>query len=399
MHTSGRPSAGADDEEPADIICRVATVTPGVGAADAARPPASGLLRRTPIVARLVAAFILVSLLPITTLAGLAVYESRESGGGEVAESNEEHDESERIAGVPTAALELGVAGASLGLAVVIALVVGRTLVRPVRELEQAIARVEDGDLHARVAVSGTDELGRLAAGFNDMVAGLERETVIRDLFGQYVTPELAAAAIEHRGRLDGQLVTSTVLFADIRDFTGISESLPASELIRMLNRYFDRMARVIVDAGGLVNKFGGDSLLAVFGSPLNPAADHAVRAVRAALAMLDSLDAFNEEQRAMFLPEVMIGVGVASGDVVAGNVGSSTKLEYTVIGDAVNVASRLQALTKELGESALFSAETARLAGDVARFASCGEIDVRGKARPVNVVRLDRETSAAPRS
>ncbi|MDQ3992897.1 MAG: HAMP domain-containing protein [Actinomycetota bacterium] len=377
----------------------MATVTPGVGAADAARPPASGLLRRTPIVARLVAAFILVSLLPITTLAGLAVYESRESGGGEVAESNEEHDESERIAGVPTAALELGVAGASLGLAVVIALVVGRTLVRPVRELEQAIARVEDGDLHARVAVSGTDELGRLAAGFNDMVAGLERETVIRDLFGQYVTPELAAAAIEHRGRLDGQLVTSTVLFADIRDFTGISESLPASELIRMLNRYFDRMARVIVDAGGLVNKFGGDSLLAVFGSPLNPAADHAVRAVRAALAMLDSLDAFNEEQRAMFLPEVMIGVGVASGDVVAGNVGSSTKLEYTVIGDAVNVASRLQALTKELGESALFSAETARLAGDVARFASCGEIDVRGKARPVNVVRLDRETSAAPRS
>src|SRR5688500_7706353 len=107
-----------------------------------------------------------------------------------------------------------------------------------------------------------------------------------------------------------------------------------------MLNRYFDRMARVIVESGGLVNKFGGDSLLAVFGSPLNPAPDHAVRAVRAVLKLEECLASFNEEQRDMFLPEIMIGVGVASGDVVAGNVASSARLEYTVIGDAVNVAS-----------------------------------------------------------
>jgi adenylate cyclase len=263
--------------------------------------------------------------------------------------------------------------------------------VRPLRDLEHAIERVDEGDLRARAPVTGTDELGRLAGSFNGMVAGLERERVIRDLFGQYVTPELAEAAIEHGGQLDGQLVTSTVVFVDIRDFTGISESIPATELIRMLNRYFDRMARVIVESGGLVNNFGGDSLLAVFGSPLNPAPDHAVRAVRAVLAMEAALAAFNAEQREMFLPEINIGVGVASGDVVAGNVGSSAKLEYTVIGDAVNVASRLQALTKEVGESMLFSAETARLAAEAAHFTSCGEIEVRGKSRPVNVLRLDR--------
>lgn len=349
------------------------------------------LLRRTSIVARLVGAFILASLLPIGTLAAVAIYESRERSGG----AEDEHAEAEggeTIAGVSTAALELAVAAVSLVLAVVVALVIARTLVRPLKELEQAIARVEAGDLAVRARVDGGDELGRLAAAFNDMVVGLERENVIRDLFGQYVTPELAAAAIEHRGRLDGQLVTSSVLFADIRDFTGISEAMPASELITMLNRYFDRMTRVIVESGGLVNKFGGDSLLAVFGSPLNPTHDHAHRAARAALEMEAALREFNAEQREMFLPEIMIGIGVASGDVVAGNVGSEAKLEYTVIGDAVNVASRLQALTKELGVSVLFSADTARMAPDVARFVSLGEVNVRGKARPVQVLGIARE-------
>jgi adenylate cyclase len=347
------------------------------------------MMRRTPIVARLVAAFVLVSLLPIGTLAGLAIYESREPTEAHAGETAEEEHAEEEIAGVPTAAVELGVAGGSLLLAILVAVVVGRTVVRPLRELEGAITRVEQGDLDARAPVSGSDELAHLASAFNEMVMGLERERVIRDLFGQYVTPELAQAAIEHRGRLDGQLVTSTVLFADIRDFTGITEALPASELITMLNRYFDAMAKVIVDAGGLVNKFGGDSLLAVFGSPLNPAPDHAARAVRAAIAMVERLETFNREQNEMLLPEIMVGIGVASGDVVAGNVGSSAKLEYTVIGDAVNTAARLQAMTKELGVSILFSAETARQAGAVARFVSVGDVVVRGKTRPVNVLRL----------
>ncbi len=356
-------------------------------------------IRRTPIVARLLAAFIVVSLLPIGTLAALAIVESRESAPAELEGAHAgEGGAKENLGGVPVAAIELGVAGASLVVSIVVALVIARTLVRPLRDLEHTIARVDDGDLRARAAVSGNDELGHVASAFNRMVDGLEREAVIRDLFGQYVTPELATAAIENRGRLDGQLVTSTVLFADIRDFTGISESLPASELITMLNRYFERMARVIVDAGGLLNKFGGDSLLAVFGSPLNPADDHARRAVEAAVALEEALTDFNREQRDSFLPEIMVGVGVASGDVVAGNVGSSARLEYTVIGDAVNVAARLQSMTKELGETILLSAETARLAGRTDRFEPVGEIEVRGKARPVRAVRFARAQERADR-
>jgi adenylate cyclase len=347
------------------------------------------MLRRLPIVPRLVVAFLLVSLLPIATLAGVALYESSEPAHVE-AEGNEEPPREQELLGVRTDVIELSVAAFGLAASVLVAVAVGRTVVRPLRDLERTIERVDAGDTSARADVTGEDELGRVAASFNRMLVSLERETMIRDLFGQYVTPELADAAIDDPARLEGQLVTSTVLFADIRDFTGLSESVPASELLALLNRYFDRMARVIVAAGGLVNKLGGDSLLAVFGSPLNPDKDHAAEAVSAAQEMERALAEFNEEQRRAFLPEIMIGIGIASGDVVAGNVGSSAKLEYTVIGDAVNVAARLQELTKELGVPILLSAETARLTGDAAVFADVGDVDVRGKARPVRVVRLE---------
>lgn len=349
--------------------------------------------RRLRIVPRLVVAFLLVSLLPIATLAGVALYESSEPAAdveGEGAHAQEPAAEHE-ILGIRTDVVELSVAAFGLVASVLVAVAIGRTVVRPLRDLEHTIERVEAGDTGARARVTGDDELGHVAASFNKMLMSLEREAMIRDLFGQYVTPELADAAIDDPARLEGQLVTSTVLFADIRDFTGLSESVPASELLALLNRYFDRMARVIVDAGGLVNKLGGDSLLAVFGSPLNPDKDHAADAVRAAQEMERALADFNEDQRRAFLPEIMIGIGIASGDIVAGNVGSSAKLEYTVIGDAVNVASRLQDLTKELGVGILLSAETARLAGDAALFADVGDVDVRGKARPVRVVRLAR--------
>jgi adenylate cyclase len=345
--------------------------------------------RRNSIVVRLLVAFLVVSLLPIGVLATLSYQESREPAA-EVHEGEEAEEEEEELFGVPIATIELGVAGASLALAVLMAFYVGRTLIRPLRALEGSMRRVEAGDLHARAPVSSMDEIGRLSGSFNAMVVALEREALIRDLFGQYVTPELAAAAIERRGQLDGQLVTSTVVFADIRDFTGVTEAVPATTLMRMLNRYFMRMAKVVVDEGGLVNKYGGDSLLAVFGSPLNPSDDHAAQAVRAGLRMLEVLDEFNREQAEALLPEIMIGIGIATGDVVAGNVGSEAKLEYTVVGDAVNVASRLQVLTRELGESLLASAETARLAGDSLPFASVGEIEVRGKSRPVTVVRVE---------
>jgi adenylate cyclase len=350
--------------------------------------------RRSRIAVRLLAAFLVVSILPITILGYLSWRESR-SPSGEGAEG--EAHTAERVFGMSVATVELAVAAASLLLSIAMALLVAQTLVRPLRRLQASMRRVERGELDVALDVTSSDELGQLAMSFNRMVDGLRRESLVRDLFGQYVTPELAEAAIERRGELDGQLVTCTVLFADIRNFTGIAESLPATRLVKMLNEYFARMSKVVVEEHGFVNKFGGDSLLAVFGTPLNPAPDHGARGVHAALRMEEVLVEFNREQEEEWLPQIMIGIGVATGDVVAGNVGSETKLEYTVIGDAVNVASRLQAMTKELDEPILADGETARAARTAARFDRVGDVAVRGKARPVDVFVVSRPESGSP--
>jgi adenylate cyclase len=365
---------------------------------------------RRPIVLRLLAAFLGVSLLPISVLALLSYIESRgatqheeavhveegsEAGEGE--DTRPESGEMEELFGIPVTSIELGVAGVSLLLSILMAMYVARTIVRPIRELEWSMKKVEAGDLETRAPVRSKDELGTLAESFNRMVEGVRREAWLRDLFGQYVTPELVKEAIEHEGKLDGQLVTSTILFSDIRDFTGVSEELPPSELVEMLNRYFSRMSDTVVSNGGLVNKFGGDSLLAVFGSPLNPAKDHAVRAVQAALAMCRALDEFNAEQRESYLPEIMVGIGIATGDVVAGNIGSTKKLEYTVIGDAVNVAARLQAMTKGAGHKVLANVETVRAAGDTANFVEIGELEVRGRTKRARVFSVETKSPVTP--
>lgn len=344
---------------------------------------------RSSILVRLLAAFVLVSFLPIGVLAALSLQEAAaepagvHEEGGE-AEATAAHPET--LAGVPIAVIELVVAGVSLALSVGAALYVGRTIILPVRSLEASMQRVEKGDLEATTTVRGNDEIGHLAAVFNRMVAGLRREATIRNLFGQYVSPEVARMAIEEAGRLEGQVVRCSVLFVDIRRFTALAEVLPPARLIGTLNRYFERMLAAVEVEGGIVNKFGGDSLLAVFGSPLNPSEDHARRAVRAALRMRSALAEFNREQAQAEMPELRVGFGVATGEMVAGNVGSSRKLEYTVIGDPVNLAARLQELTTELDAEILVSSETARLAGGEANLRSLGEIEVRGRVEPVEV-------------
>jgi adenylate cyclase len=285
--------------------------------------------------------------------------------------------------------VELGVAGVSLLLSLGAAVYVARTIVRPIRSLEGAMHRVETGDLNVEADASADDEIGHLGAAFNRMTAGLRREAMVRDLFGQYVSREVARLAIERHGELAGEIVECSVLFVDIRRFTALAEVLPPARLIGTLNRYFERMLIEVEAEGGIVNKFGGDSLLAVFGSPLNPMPDHASRAVRAALRMRNALEEFNREQAASELPQLRVGFGLATGELVAGNVGSKRKLEYTVIGDPVNLAARLQELTTTLDREILLSGRTAELAGHVATLQSLGNVEVRGRAEPVEVFAL----------
>jgi len=248
--------------------------------------------------------------------------------------------------------------------------------------------RVEESDLDVQVPVTTNDELGYLGERFNQMTAGLRQGEMLRNLLNLYVSPEVAREALEHGTKLGGKRVECTVLFSDIRGFTSLSERLSPEVLIDLLNRYMVAMVEVVVEKGGMVNKFGGDSLLAVFGTPLNPSEDHAACAVRAAQGMQRALVAFNETQRLHHSPTLKIGIGVATGAVIAGNVGGRERIEYTVIGDTVNLASRLQDKTKELDVDILLSQQSFQHASRYMSLqaSSLPSMSVKGKREPVAV-------------
>lgn len=244
---------------------------------------------------------------------------------------------------------------ASLGMTMMMA----RGITRPLRALVAAMKRVGHNDFSAQVTVATNDELGYLSERFNLMTDRLRRSEMLRNLLNLYVSPEVARAAIENGGvALAGQTVECTVLFLDIRQFTNLAERLAPDELLNLLNRYMSGMIDIVMKNGGFVNKMGGDSLLAVFGTPLNPAVDHPARAIRTALGMCRGLAEFNASQHETQRPELRVGIGVATGSVVAGNVGGEGRLEYTVLGDTVNLAARLQEQATILGFDILLSAE-----------------------------------------
>jgi adenylate cyclase len=249
----------------------------------------------------------------------------------------------------------------------------------------QAMQKVEDGHWDTQLNITTTDEFARLFDGFNHMTEGLRERERLRDAFGRYLAPELAEEVMKRGVRLGGDTINATVLFADIRGFTTLSEDLLPEQVVDLLNRYFAAVEPVIQAHGGWINKFGGDSLLAVFGAPV-PHADHARRALQAALALRAALAEFNQHQEAQGGPIIHIGMGVHTGSLVAGNVGSPTRMEYTVIGDIVNVASRIDGLNKEWHTDLLVSAEALAAAGlDIAARAM-PPVAVKGKSQPIQV-------------
>lgn len=255
--------------------------------------------------------------------------------------------------------LEATLVAVSVAVAIGMAVAVTHSIVEPLGQLQRAMSRVAEDDLEAHAPVTTADELGYVAERFNDMVAGLRQGEVVRDLLSQYVSPQVARHAVETGAELGGQMTECSVVFADIRDFTALTQRLSPDALVALLNRFMSAMVQVVAAHGGIVNKFGGDSLLAVFGTPLNPTEAHAASAVRTALAMRDKLAEVNHDPQHQGAPPLRIGVGVASGRVVAGNIGGRGRIEYTVIGEAVNLASRLQTVTKEVGRDILLHADT----------------------------------------
>jgi len=277
---------------------------------------------------------------------------------------------------------------ASIGLA----LLITRSITNPLNILQQAMGRVKENDLNTHVSVTTNDELGYLGENFNEMTAGLRQGEMLRNILNIYVSPEVAREALEHGTKLGGELIECTVLFSDIRGFTSIAETLPPDELMSLLNRYMSTMVDVIVEKGGMVNKFGGDSLLALFGTPLNPTDDHAKEAVLSAEAMFRALNTFNRDPISRQASTLQIGIGIATGTVVVGNIGGRERIEYTVIGDTVNLASRLEEKTKEVESNLLISEETYQQAAQKLTLQAqrLPEINVKGKRQSMVVYAIE---------
>ncbi len=285
--------------------------------------------------------------------------------------------------------LMLVVAVGSLLLAVVISRAFARRIARPIVELVGHTHRIAAGDYSVRNTRYRPDELGRLSQAFDQMALGLYERDRTRDLLNKNVSPEVAAQLLRDGAALGGEEREVTILFADLRGFTTLSENLTAPELVALLNRYLDRMSAAIEAEGGIIDKFIGDAIMALFGAPvtLPNAADHALAA---ALAMEKALAVLNLELAAEGRPPLGIGIGINSARVVAGNIGSQRRLNYSVIGDGVNIAARLQALTRtpEYQTNIILSAATRVALRTSATIVArpLGRVQVKGRAEPVEI-------------
>jgi adenylate cyclase len=256
----------------------------------------------------------------------------------------------------------------------------------PIRQLRESAKALGMGRFDYRVRTSRNDELGDLAYAFNRMAEDLEVNEKIKDSFGRYVTPEIVNMILANPNDdwMKGSTVEASVLFADIRGFTTISENKDPEAVLHLLNDYLTRVTDAVIKHGGHLNKFAGDEAMAVFGAPLAQL-NHAEAAVMAALEIQKSIAALNEEKGKNHF-KLGVGIGINSGEVVAGNLGSSRRMEYTVIGDHVNVAARLTSLAK--GGEILITKRTYDAIGEKAglNVEERGMAPVKGRKQEITV-------------
>ncbi len=222
---------------------------------------------------------------------------------------------------------------------------INRSFTKPIHSLLSEMAKVRGGDFSNQAAIVTGDEIGVLTQEFNQMVKGLQERELIRDTFGKYVNQDVASVILNKKINLEGEVRTCTILVTDIANYTTLSEKLSPREIVRTLNEYFSVLVKIIQNHQGVVNKYMGDSIFAMFNVPLDDP-EHAVHAVQAAL----EIDNITRSTRFGNNLTLTTRIGINTGTVVAGNIGSADRIEYTVIGDEVNVAARLEQLNKEHG-------------------------------------------------
>jgi len=316
----------------------------------------------------------LVLTLPVfTAMTGLVVAAIVRRGGG-----------TRELAITVAASLLVG-----LILSLELTMLLSRAITSPVAKLRDAFARVREGAYEVRVPVVSSDELGELSDAFNRMARGLAEREQLREAFGTYLDKDVAGFILSGRFPEEGVEIDVSIMFCDVPGFTSFAERSSASEVVSALNAMFELLVPIIVRHGGHVDKFIGDGLLAVFGAP-EGFSDHADRALAAGLEILD---AFKRDSGPL-----RVSVGINSGRVVAGSIGGAGRLNFSVIGDAVNVASRVEAATRNGPDDLLLTRATAnaRVRTDVP-LSSRGRISLKGKSDPVELLAPEPQPAGAP--
>ncbi|WP_455382693.1 adenylate/guanylate cyclase domain-containing protein [Salinispira pacifica] len=308
------------------------------------------------------------------------------------------------------------IAGGSI-ISIALLLLFVRYINRPLSRVVGAMRTIiESSDLSARVPVAYRDEIGQMSHTFNIMIGELQsaydrikryafdavvsqkKETKIRNIFQKYVPQELIDRFFAHpESMLVGENRELSVLFSDIRSFTTISEMLSPDELVNSLNRYFSVMVDIIMNRNGIVDKYIGDAIMAFFGAPVRHD-DDALQSVRAGIEMVHALNEFNEVQSREGKPQFHIGVGINFGIVTVGNIGTDRKMDYTVIGDTVNVASRLEGLTKTYHQQVLVSESVVPQLDQSIACRLVDKVAVKGKTKGLRIFGVDAGVDEAVR-
>lgn len=276
--------------------------------------------------------------------------------------------------------------GGAVGLAaLVLAFILATYMARNIREISARATEVGKGRLNVTFDITSRDEIGRLSDSLNGMVRGLIERDKAKSALGKFVNPEIAEMAMKSELHLGGEKRECAILFSDIRSFTAISERLPPERVVAFLNHYFSRMVGCVNVTGGIVDKFIGDAIMATWGS-VRVQGNHAENAVNAALLMRRALIKLNEDRGGSGRPMLRIGCGLNFGPVVAGQIGSEERLEYTVIGDAVNLASRVEALNKPFGTDILITEAMYNQVRGIYRLVKMRAIQVKGKSEPQTI-------------
>ena len=277
-------------------------------------------------------------------------------------------------------------------LGLLLAALITRNLVGPVRRLLTGTQAVEKGDLSIQVRADSADEIAALTHSFNHMVAGLREKERIKDTFGKYVDPRIVTGLLENRlAFAGGEKKVMTVFFSDLVGFTQMCESLTPDGVVRFLNHYFTVMSEPIQEQNGILDKFIGDAIMAYWGPPFTSETEHAGLACLAALEQKARMARFRASLPDLLgfrknLPHVDVRMGLATGDVTVGNIGSERSKGFTVIGDTVNLASRLEGANKEYGTGILINHETWEMAREVVEAREIDALRVVGKTEPVRV-------------